>query len=232
MNITENTTMRELIDILGAVEKAAKTPTSKKLREEAGEPIAITLDCIVYANGYGVYENETGRTVMWIPNCVTFTYHFDKLRENEKTFMNETDTLPEGMLEGMPWFMALTLVGDHRIEANAMNRRQGSRKGSKDYRSQDDADKDGDVEEALDASYEKEYSWREERIGENPESIFIRKETRQEMLACMTDKQREVFTLYYQYGYTQQEIADKLGISKQSVNERLDGALKKVKKLF
>lgn len=235
MNINENTTLRELIDILGTVEKAAKTPTSKKLRDEAGDPIAIAMDCIVYANGYGVYENETGRTVMWIPSCTAFTYHFDKLRESMKNTVSETITLPEGLLEGLPWFMAMTVVGDHRIEANAMNRRQGSRKGSKDYRSQDDGDKDGEAEEAIDSMddpYEKEYSWREEGIGENPESIFIRKETRREMLESMTEKQRDVFTLYYQYGYTQKEIAETLGISKQSVHERLDAALKKVKRLF
>lgn len=232
MKITENTTLKELIDILGTVEKAAQTPTSKKLREEAGEPIASAMDCTVYANGYAVYDNGTGRTVMWIPSCVSFTYHFDKLRENEKTFMSETDTLPEGLLESLPWFSALTLIGDHRVEANAMNRRQGSRTGSKDYDSDDLGDKDGDVEEAYEKQYQKEYNWRETHIGENPESIFIRKETRQEMLASMTEKQREVFVLYYQYGYTQQEIADKLGIDQTSIRDRLDGALKKVKKLF
>lgn len=34
--ITENTTLGELISILGPVTKAAKTPTSRKLAEEAG----------------------------------------------------------------------------------------------------------------------------------------------------------------------------------------------------
>ena len=33
--ITENTTLAELISILGPVTKAAKTPTSKALKEEA-----------------------------------------------------------------------------------------------------------------------------------------------------------------------------------------------------
>ncbi len=78
-----------------------------------------------------------------------------------------------------------------------MNRRQGSRKGSKDYRADDDGDRDGDAEEAVEQQYEKEYTWRDSRVGENPESIFIREETRREMLANMTDKQREVFILYF-----------------------------------
>lgn len=78
--------------------------------------------------------------------------------------MSETDTLPEGLLESMPWFSALTLIGDHRVEANAMNRRQGSRKGSKDYDSDDLGDKDGDAEEAYEKQYQKEYNWRETHI--------------------------------------------------------------------
>ena len=232
MNISVNTTLEELITILGNVEKAAKVPTPKKLREEAGEPIADMEGCLVYANGYGVYANGTGRTVVWIPDCVSFTYHFNKRKESENHDIPDTDTLPEGLLESLPWFMALTVVGDHRVEDNAMNRRQGGRKGSKDYRSQDDGDHDGEAEDTIEKQYEKEYTWREGSFGENPESVFIRKETRKEMLANMTAKQREVFALYYQYGYTQQEIADKLGIRKQSVNERLEGALAKVKKLF
>ena len=47
------------------------------------------------------------------------------------------------------------------------------------------------------------------------------------MLAAMTDKQREVFLLYYKEGYTQQQIADMLGVDQTSVRDRLDGALKK-----
>ena len=127
--------------------------------------------------------------------------------------------------------MAVTLIGDHRIEANSMNR-TGSRSGTKDYDSDDNGDKDGDAEDAVDKSFEKEYVWREDRIGENPEAIFIRKETRREMLESMTDKQREVFILYYYDGYRQRQIAEMLGISRDSVNDRLEGALKKVKNIF
>lgn len=49
------------------------------------------------------------------------------------------------------------------------------------------------------------------------------------MLDALTDKQREVFILYYKEGYTQQQIADMLGITKQSVGERLSTAVSRVK---
>lgn len=231
--ITENTTLGELIDILGPVTRAAKTPTSRKLQEEAGEPIAESDGILVYSNGYGVYDNGSGRTVVWIPSCVSFTYYFDKMKESEKGGeIKEHIDLPEGFLESQPWVLALTLVGDHRVEQNSMNRRQGGRKGTKDYNADDNGDKDGDAEEAVEDSYENEYTWREDRIGEDPLTIYIRKETRQEMLESMTQEQREVFVLYFRDGYTQKKIAMMLGIDRSSVRSRLTYALKKAKKYF
>ena len=49
------------------------------------------------------------------------------------------------------------------------------------------------------------------------------------MLAAMTDKQREVFVYYHKYNWTQQQIAEVIGISRDSVNDRLEGAYKKAK---
>ena len=231
--ITENTTLGELIDLLGPVTRAAKTPTSRKLREEAGEPIAESDGILVYSNGYGVYDNGSGRTVVWIPSCVSFTYYFDKMKESEKGGeIKEHLDLPEGFLESQPWVLALTLVGDHRVEQNSMNRRQGGRKGTKDYNADDNGDKDGDAEEAVEDSYENEYTWREDRIGEDPETIYIRKETRREMLESMTEKQRQVFILYYYYGYKQQEIADMMNCAISTVNQHLQYAVENARKKY
>jgi len=228
---TSDTILADLIAYIGEVRKAEKTPTPKKLEESGSPVVADTGSCKVYASGYAVYDNGSGRTVMWLPDCVSFTYYFDEATDAEKGIIPDKDTLPEGMLETLPWVMAVTLIGEHRIEANSMNR-TGSRSGTKDYDSDDNGDKDGDAEAALEKTYEKAYVWQEDRIGESPETIFIRKETRREMLESMTDKQREVFLLYYYDGLKQREIAERLGISRDSVNDRLECALKKVKKLF
>ena len=223
--ITKKTTLGELIAILGAVKKAEKTPTAKKLREEAGEPIAVEERILVYPNGYAVYGKGRDKTVVWVPDCVSFTYYFNPLKLNEKTYgISETYDLPEGFLELQPWPIAVTLIAEHRIENNMMNR-TGSRLGTKDYKSQDYGDKDGDIDEAMDELYRKEYKWREDRYGENPEESVIREENRHETLDQMTEKQREVFLLYYQHGYSQPEIADMLGITKGAVNLRLQGAI-------
>ena len=225
------TTLKNLIDTLGPVKKAERTPTSRKLREEAGEPIITTDSIVVYPSGYAVYENESGRTVMWVPGCTSFTYNFARLMDAEQMYQDQKDTLPEGMLEEMPWEMALTLIGDHRIEANSMNR-AGSRTSRADFQSQDDGDKDGDVEDAIEESYRKEFIWRGDHIGENPETIYIRNETREEALADMTDKQREAFLLYYEEGYRQKEIAEMLGVSHQAVCKLLNKALQRVKRTY
>ena len=221
-------TLKSLIDTIGPVKKADKTPTSRKLREEAGEPFISTDHFLIYPCGYAVYENESGRTVMWVPGCSRFTYYFDKLTEAEQIYQDQKEALPEGMLEDLPWEMVLTLIGDHRIEANSLNR-AGSRSGRSDFQSQDDGDKDGDVEDAIEESYRREFKWRGDRIGEDPETIYIRHETREEALASMTDKQREAFILYYEQGFNQRQIAEMLGISRDSVMDRLEGALEKVK---
>lgn len=223
------TTLKNLIDTLGPVKKAEKTPTSRKLREEAGEPIITTDTILIYACGYAVYENESGRTVMWVPGCTRFTYYFGKLKESEQKYMNQTDVLPEGMLVEMPWEMALTLIGDHRIEANSLNR-AGSRAGTQYFEYGDYGDKDDDPEEAMERAYRREYAWREDRMGEDPETIYIRKETREEALASMTDKQREVFMLYYEEGYNQREISELLTLSRTAVEDRLAGAIRKVQR--
>ena len=228
ITITKKTTLGELIAILGAVKKAEKTPTAKKLREEAGEPIAVEGKTMVYANGYAVYDNGYARTVVWVPGCVSFTYYFNKLKPNEKTYgISETYQLPEGFLESQPWLIAVALIAEHRIEDNMMNR-TGSRLGTKDYDSYDYDDKDGDKEEAVEDSFKKEYDWREERYGGNPEDAVIGEENRLEMLRRMSKRQREVFLLYYQQGYNQCEIADKLGISQRGVSYILEKAIKKI----
>lgn len=181
--ITENTTLGELIDILGPVTRAAKTPTSRKLQEEAGEPIAESDGILIYSNGYGVYDNGSGRTVVWIPSCVSFTYYFDKMKESEKGGeIKEYIDLPEGLLEAQPWVLALMLVGDHRIESLTMQRKADRKQNKTLIRGDNEEGEVVDEMEEREDSLAKEYTWREDQIGEDPETIYIRKETRQEML--------------------------------------------------
>lgn len=229
--ITDETTLGELLDLLGEIEKPKEKMTPKKIAESAGEPVAKADGCSVYGSGYAVYDNGSGRTALWIPDCISFTYRFVQPKEAEVGIVPAKDTLSDDLMESLPWMIAITLVGDHRVENNLMNR-TGSRLGTVDFDSADNGDKDGNAEKRLEASYRDEFCWSEGRFGDNPETTLIRKETIREILEDLTDKQREAFTLYYKEGRTLQEIGVLLGINHRAVGFRLDGALRKAKKFI
>ena len=111
-----------------------------------------------------------------------------------------------------------------------MNRKSG-RSMSVNYDSYDYDDKHYADDDEKD-TYRVAFFWNDGMFGENPLDALIREERNREMLVAMTDKQREVFLLYYKDGYTQQQIADMLNVDQTSVRDRLDGGLKKIKKFF
>ena len=83
MNITAKTSLGELLDMLNLGDKP-KAPTPKMPFETAGEPIADMSGCTLFRNGFAIYQNVTGRTVVWLPYCTSFTFYFNKLRDSEK----------------------------------------------------------------------------------------------------------------------------------------------------
>lgn len=224
--LPQDISLHDLLTILGDVEKAETRPTSKALRErklgdgsvEQVAPLAEAMggECKVFSNGYAVYTNGIGATVLWLQDCRTFTYQFDELNQKEKEYLPQRSEIGEDVMGSQPWFMAVMLCGDHQVVRNAMNR-TGSR-----------MDKNKSV--SLDEIAEKEeVVWLPGCRFDNSESAYIRKETMQEQLTKLTDRQREVFVLYHQYGYSQRKIAEMLGISQQAVDCRLTGAESKVR---
>lgn len=231
-SITEATTLGELLKILGSLPRKGRTPTVKKLWAEKGEPIAETERIQVFANGFAVYQNDSGRTVIWVPSCTSFTYRFNPLKDTEIGFgIEETNTLPAEYLEKQSWVLAIMLIGEHRIESNMMNR-TGSRSGTK---ISDEGKESGNYShDSLDEEFNNQrYAlWRENQIGESPEDIYLRKEKLDEALHKMTEKQREAFIMYHKYGYNQREIASFLRISQNAVKCRLKAADEHFRKIF
>ena len=257
LTITENTTLGELLRLLNLGEKPCETPTPKKLRENAGKPVAfypmsdysgstdltdlndlsysntaaLNIGCIVYSNGFAVYDNGSGRTVLWLPDCTSFTYVFTRPKAAEEGKLPYKEQISDETLESLSWFTAVMLIGDHRVESNILNRKS-SRKGSRAYDVDDCGDKCGKIEAAIEDSYMEKFFWAEGRFGENPLDALIREERYNEMLEVLTDKQRTVFRLYYKEGYTQQQIAEMMGCVVSMVNKHLSVSLKKLNKFF
>ena len=257
VTITENTTLGELLKLLNLGEKPCETPTPKKLRENAGKPVAfypmsdysgstdltdlndlsysntaaLNIGCIVYSNGFAVYDNGSGRTVLWLPDCTSFTYVFTRPKAAEEGKLPYKEYISDETLESLSWFTAVMLIGDHRVESNILNRKS-SRKGSRAYDVDDCGDKCGKIEAAIEDSYMDKFFWAEGRFGENPLDALIREERYNEMLEVLTDKQRTAFHLYYKEGYTQQQIAEMMGCVVSMVNKHLSVSLKKLNKFF
>ena len=227
--ITDKTTLRDLLSILGLEQRQkrqGKTPTRVKLMNADGLPLAKMDGCTLYETGFVLYENGYGRhSVVWLPYCVNFTYYFNKLRDAEKEYLKETDDVPNEILVSSPWTTTVSLFGEERI-TQALNRGLGNA----DIKPETDEVDDDKENETEDVDYEgKFFSWNDETLGVDPLDAVIRRETRREMLAAMTDKQREVFVLYHKHTWTQQQIAEVIGISRDSVNDRLEGAYKKAR---
>ena len=257
LTITKNTTLGELLKLLNLGEKPCETPTPKKLRENAGKPVAfypmsdysgstdltdlndlsysntaaLNIGCIVYSNGFAVYDNGSGRTVLWLPDCTSFTYVFTRPKATEEGKLPYKEQISDEKLESLSWFTAVMLIGDHRVETNLMNRKS-SRKGSRAYDVDDCGDKCGKIEAVTEDSYMDKFFWAEGRFGENPLDALIREERYNEMLEVLTDKQRTAFRLYYKEGYTQQQIAEMMGCVVSMVNKHLSVSLKKLNKYF
>ena len=201
-------TFRQLREMVGNG-AGHKTPTARQLRESGEEPVAVREigpdgSLSVYPGGYAVYSNGSGTTVVSRGECGEYTYRF---HGGEDGLPTESRLL----LDGDDWSIAVALKGEEQIEANLMNRK-GDRKGSRQY----------------------EDDWEHIRVEEEIPDVLdaiVQRDMLSELLDCLTERQREVITAYFFDGLTQQQIADKLGIAKQSVNENLKAAIKKMKKI-
>lgn len=164
------------------------------------------MSCEVYENGYGIYDNGDRRTVVWIPDCPRAARSYESSEE-----LGE-ERLTEEQLAGMAWYLAIVLAGEDRIERNLKHPISAG------VRSDKYTEDCGAVRS----------SWSCGARFQNPEDEVIYKEEMEERIAELTEKQREVYQMYYVEGYTQGEIAEKLGISHQTVSEHLESIRRKI----
>lgn len=206
--------------IVGKKSKKKEThrPGTAQLREffpcVASIAIGDKGKCEVYSNGYAVYDNGNRRVVIWVPDCSSVTYYFGKLKKNEKEYMNEQDEISEDELGGYPWHIAIVIAGENRIEFNMDHPKSAGTTSEFD-----------DKEEKIEAAP----SWCCGSHFDSPEEAYLKKEAEEERRNAMTEKQREVYDLYYKQGYNRAEIARKLGVSERAVGRMLERACEKIK---
>ncbi|WP_251389740.1 sigma-70 family RNA polymerase sigma factor [Mediterraneibacter agrestimuris] len=200
-------TFRQLKEMVGSG-MGHRPPTARQLKDSGEEPVAVREigpdgSLSVYPNGYAVYSNGSGTTVVSIGECGEYTYRF---HDGEDGLPTESRLL----LDGDDWSVAVALKGEEQIEANLMNRK-GDRKGSRQY----------------------EEDWEHIRVEEEMPDVLeavIQKDMLSELMDCLTDRQREVITAYFFDELTQQQIADKLGVGRRTVTTMIERSLEKLRK--
>ena len=184
-------------------------PTAKQLRENDERFMTQPLydGCIdVYHSGFAVYRSGRHTTVLRIDRISSHTYEF-----------STADRMVS--LDDQPWATALTLAAEKRIEAF-----QNDRLSRRCVGFMDDYDDE--------ASEDRELSDAKVLAGTDnvEETVADRLDDRmKKLLACLTERQRQVVTMYYINDMKQKEIADALGITKPAVCIALQSAVNRLK---
>lgn len=251
--LDNGTSFNDLVSILrkqvprqdgtAAIERAKRCPGSEQLRKSYRMIARIPVGegcCEVYDCGYALFDNGDRKTVLWVPEAIhaaqyycplTYDERYRQERADDYDFGEdpdrwavaegtafEEDRLDAEQLGEMPWYLAVVIAGENSIERNLAHPRTA--------RTVSDAVR---MEES---EGNRSYCWCCGSYFPNPEDEYIRKETEAERRAALTDKQWEVYEMYYEDHLTQREIAEQLGISQKAVDCRLEGIEKKLKKFF
>ena len=213
--LNEKAKLRDLLALIGSTKDISK-PTAKKLRLHH-KPIAVystrNYRMVVYDCGFAVSVWWKRYTIVRVDACGDYSYdtiHAEMARQKGSACF--PDVKLEALLDA-PWPVRMMLTADDQHEAN--NDQAAHRMLS---------------EHPEVASTVHQYNrWIH---GGSVEDAVINKIMMEEVRKKLTDKQREVIELYYDYRYTQEEIAKMLGISRKSVRERLALAEKKFRILL
>lgn len=208
-NVTQRNTitLRQLKAMLPST-KGKKLPGYIQLRQ-TGEPVVSSKAhgcCMeVYENGFAVYQNESHSTVLRMEHVGLAEFYSEA-----------EDKLSHIPMDDAEWSVAVMMNGEDRIEkmyqANiGLNLMTTS-----------DAIEDEDGE-TCDMEFDADVDVEAEVIGNNAVS---------DMLACLTDKQKEAVRLCFIEDRTQREAMEILGLSKGALQERLESAKNKLKKFL
>ncbi len=181
-----------------------RRPGAIQLRTKVPRVAAIEIGtnglCEVFNNGYAVYDNGNRKVVIWVPDCGTAKYYF----------VTETDEITSDVMGEFPWYNAVLIAGEDRIQYNM------------DHPKSQASASDADFDDAPPAT-----SWAGATRFPNPEQAYLEKEAAEERRKALTEKQRRAYVMKYEEGMSLEEIGEVEGISFGTVRDRLDCARKK-----
>ena len=204
-----------LRDLLAMVpEKPAKVYPNRKTLRDKHIPIAVytSKDYImqVFENGFALVESFKRWTVVCLSDCCG-EYHYKSDVPMVDNATNFAMVVPEDLLMEQPWTIRVAMTGEDQLERN------------------------NDILFA-------QLIWRHAKYAQDKkytlggyytfEDILLHRMELQEALMKLTDKQIEVIQRCIFAGYTQKEAAEMLGISQAAVKNRLEGGLKKLRRLL
>lgn len=169
----------------------------------------------VFNNGYAIYDNGNRKVVMWVLDCGPVTYYFTGLRDNEKEYLSQKEEIGMDILGDLPWYHALMISGENRIEYNM------------DHPKSKGNTSDFDMEEAevIPATH-----WAGACHFDTPEEAYLKKEAAEERWKALTEKQREVYVMYYEMGMSEEEIAVEMGVTHQAISKLLKKVNRRIEK--
>lgn len=207
-------TLKQLQALVTRTEE--KTPTHKKLRE-SGIPVIMKTHIensivTVYENGFTSYSktiNSKVHTTVFAVDMINWSYSFVD---------GQTFTVPKSEYENLDAATVLAMKGEERLAHNTESREE--------YKVSFHLENDGTdyAKEAAAPDFTDAFL--------NKMESEIQSEQLRNALSKLTQKQYIVVKMYFFDGMTQEEIAVRLGIERSSVSSRLQGALKKLKKVF
>ena len=161
--------------------------------------------CEVFNNGYAVYDNGNRRVVLWAPDCGSAVYYFTGLRDNEKEYLSQKEEIGLDILGDLPWYHALMIAGENRIEYNMDHPK--SKGNTSDFDLADDV---------VPATH-----WAGACRFDTPEEAYLKKEAAEERKKPLTDKQKMTYEMYFEWELTMEEIAKADNVSIGTVQDRL-----------
>jgi RNA polymerase sigma factor (sigma-70 family) len=220
---------RELKALVASTQ-GKKVPGYKELMKSGSRVVIQNEDIVVYENGFYIYADEDGHvTVYAVDRCSDLTYEIhpstDEVKEGTQLPNCTTHyyakaavaILNEKYFGDVDWNIPLTVAAGHRLNHN--DERGYEKKKAYSIGSEQS---EGE-EEYLKALADRQLD--EEQKSKEYKRLYAAMEH-------LTDKQKEVIYLFYFKGMKQPQIAEKLGISLDTVKDHKKAALNKIKKFF